>query len=154
MRLRPAREGDVQQFWVWANDPEARSQAFHSETVPWETHAAWYRAKLADPHCFMAILEASDGTPIGQIRFDEGPVGLEVDLSVSVPHRGQGVGQRLLTEGLAAVAERWPAGTTIVAKVLRSNPRSLALFTRCGFVSKGIRMLQGRAFHQLERALA
>jgi len=152
-RLRPARPEDAELVWRWANDPAVRAMAFTSEPILWDAHAAWYAAKLADPRCRVAILETTDGVPLGQIRFDEGPQGLEVDVSVASMWRGQGLGRVLLTQGLEAAARRWPMGTSVVAKILIDNQASVSLFERCGFIRKGTDSFQGKRFHWLERVL-
>lgn len=152
-RLRRATPQDARLLWQWANDPEVRRQAFDSAPIPWESHAAWYAGKLGDTRSLLSILEMPDGTPIGQIRFDQRSDGLEVDLSVSPTHRGRGIGCLLITRGLQAAAQRWPAGTTIMAKVLDGNQSSRRVFEASGFVAKGTRTFNEKAYHQLERTL-
>ena len=33
LKLRPAREGDCEQLWKWANDPDVRTSAFRSDVI-------------------------------------------------------------------------------------------------------------------------
>ena len=153
-RLRPAGPEDVALVFEWANDPEVRRNAFHPEAISWESHRVWYATKLVEAKTLMMILETGDGRPLGQIRFEEVPQGIEVDLSVAPSWRGQGLGRELVKQGLAAAAGRWPIGTTVIAKVLTSNVRSRRLFEGAGFLSQGVRMCRQTAYDQLERALA
>lgn len=152
-RLRAARPEDARFLWEWANDGEVRRQAFHAEPIPWESHTAWYAAKLSHADCLIAVLESSDGTPVGQIRFDRTPEGIEVDVSVASLLRGRGIGAELLRQGLEQGRSRWPAGTSVVARVLDDNARSRRLFERLGFVWKGMKTRDGKPYHHLERPL-
>lgn len=152
-QLRRASKQDAHLLWEWANDPVVRGQAFHPAPIPWETHEQWLDSRLESPTCLMAILETATGMPVGQIRFDQVAEGVEVDLSVAAAHRGQGLGHDLLRHGLEEARTRWPAGTRVIAKVLRDNARSMWVFERCGFLSRGLRFSQGKSYHYLERML-
>lgn len=152
-RIRPATAEDAPLLWQWANDPEVRRQAFHSEAIPWTSHLAWYAGKLADSRCLVAILETDHGATAGQIRFEEVPEGLAVDLSVAPTRRGQGIGRVVLLQGLELAAQRWAKGTAVLANVLAGNARSRRVFEACGFVRKGTGMRQGKLFDRLERLL-
>lgn len=153
-RLRSATSHDAHLLWEWANDPAMRRQAFQAESIPWETHVAWYQEKLRDPtRCLIAIVETEGGTPVGQIRFDQGSEGLDVDISVAASHRGKGIGQGLLRQGVEEARKRWPPGTRVIAKVLVGNQRSFPLFARSGFVSIGLHTWQGKAVHVFEQVL-
>lgn len=151
-RLRPALQADARLVWDWANDEETRRLAFHSEPIAWEPHAAWYSAKLASPDALIAILESPEGVPVGQIRFNRTPEGLEVDLSVAAAARSRGLGSELLRQGLRQARGRWRAGT-VIAKVLTENDRSKRLFERAGFLSTGSGTLNGKSYYRLERPL-
>ncbi len=151
-RLRPALPADARRFWDWANDAKTRRLAFHSEPIAWEPHAAWYSAKLASRDALIAILESKEGVPVGQIRFDRTPEGLEIDLFIEADARGRGLGTELLRQGLRQARSRWTAGT-VIAKVLAENDRSKRLFERAGFLSTGSGTLNGKTYHRLERPL-
>lgn len=152
-RIRPATPQDIELLWQWANEPEARRHAFRSEPILWATHEAWYMEKLRNPKCLLAILEARDAVPLGQVRFDQGPEGLEVDLSVAAPRRGAGIGHALLRHGLAAAAGRWTAGTLVIAKILEQNVPSMRVFERAGFALTSRGAWQQKRFVRMERTL-
>lgn len=152
-RLRPATAQDAALLWEWANDPEVRRRSFSPEPIAWESHQRWYAAKLTDAHTLIAILEAGDGYPLGQIRFEREPEHIEIDVTVAPGWRGQGIGRELLKRGLEAAARRWRAGTRLIAKVLPSNTASLRLFEDAGFVARGLRMAHDVSYYYFERAL-
>ncbi len=151
-RLRPALPSDAKLLWDWANEAQTRRVAFHSEPIAWESHVAWYSAKLSSPDALIAILESPEGIPIGQIRFDRTPEGLEIDLSVVAAARSRGLGIELLRQGLGQARSRWTAGT-VIAKMLMENDRSKRLFERSGFVAAGSGTLNGKTYYRLERPL-
>lgn len=152
-RFRRADPEDVRLLWEWANDSEVRANAFHSAPIPWESHVAWYREKLADARCLMAIFE-DRGRAVGHIRLEQRPDGLEVTLSVAREQRGQGIGQELLRQGLRAARGRWPAGTLVIANVLQGNAPSARLFTEAGFQMKGTGIRMEKPYQRFECTLS
>jgi UDP-2,4-diacetamido-2,4,6-trideoxy-beta-L-altropyranose hydrolase len=145
--------GDSELLLRWANEPDVRNQAFSSEPIGRSTHEAWYASKLRDPGCVIGILETTDHVPLGQVRFDAGPAGIEVDIAVDPAFRGRGVGQELLRQGLEAAAGRWPRGTPVIAEVLTSNTASRRLFERCGFMAVETDARHRKDFVRFEHAL-
>lgn len=150
-RLRAATGADARRLWEWANDPSVRRQAFHEAQIPWETHQTWFGRKLADPEaCLLAILESSDGSAVGQIRFDRGDEGLEIDIAINPAYRGKRLGRELLRQGLRHAQAKWVRGTRVIAHVLDGNAASTRLFAESGFVSAGRRRLHGKACERWE----
>ena len=47
--LRRAGPDDCATLWEWANDPLTRAQSFSPTAIPWDSHVAWFEARLADP---------------------------------------------------------------------------------------------------------
>jgi len=152
-RLRPASAHDAALLWEWANDSEVRRQSFHPEPIRWDAHVTWFRGKLSDPQCLIAILEDEQADALGQIRFDNGAEGLEVDISIAASRRGQRLGGVLLQLGLEQALRRWKAGTLVRANVLADNRRSIRLFERSGFRPSRTVLREGLSSVQLERTL-
>lgn len=101
----------------------------------------------------MTILETDDGTPLGQLRFDSVPDGVEADFSIAAAFRGQGYAAVLLREAMRRARERWPADVRVIARVLATNARSLAACQRAGFRIDEYGNEGGRPYVRLERVL-
>jgi RimJ/RimL family protein N-acetyltransferase len=67
--LRKATMDDVEITFQWANHPQTREFAFQKEFISFDSHAEWFKGKLADNTCIFKLFIKGD-TPIGSIRFD------------------------------------------------------------------------------------
>ena len=128
----------------WANDPQVRTNSFSSEPIDADDHHRWFQKGLADLNRLMLIATASDGCPVGQIRFDrhaspdpggvpEATVGLSLDRCA----RGHGLAKTLVRLGLQEMEQRWGPSIDVVAEVMASNTASNGCFSRCGFTLEG-----------------
>jgi len=96
LRLRPAMAEDARLIFDWANDPGVRAVSFSSEPIVWENHLNWFQAKLSDANYHIWVAEDSEGTPIGQVRFEvEGPVAT-ISISLDTAQRGKNRGSLLI----------------------------------------------------------
>jgi spore coat polysaccharide biosynthesis protein SpsF len=133
VRLRPATPDDERRLWEWANDPAVRRFAFSTEAIPYDDHARWFAARLADRGCRLFIVEDRDGQPVGQIRTDRRDGGaLEISVSIAEAHRGRGLG----TAALRALEREFQRGGETVrlfGRVKGSNAASAAAFRRAGY---------------------
>ena len=131
-RLRKANVEDAKLIFDWANEPDVRANSFNPELIEWDNHIKWFRNKLDSVGCIILILEEHDH-PIGQIRFDlNDEAQWEVDYSVGSEFRGQGIGKRIIKEGMSHLHQN-KYHEPIVAKVKRSNIPSLKVFRKLGF---------------------
>lgn len=136
--LRAATAGDCRTYWEWANDPQVRAMAFHSEPIPWEGHCQWFERRLASPSSHLFVLEDAEGRPLGQVRFDAVADGVfEIDVSVGPGRRGGGVGRVLIARGEAAL-RGGADGRMCRALVKPCNAASLALFRSSGYQERGM----------------
>ena len=130
LRLRPACPDDVGLYFNWANDPEVRRQAIHSEPIFWKGHQEWFVNKLKDSQSRLFVLLA--GTlPVGQIRFDRQGDEAQIDYSLDALVRARGWGVQLVAMGNALVQQSEPI--RIRAEVKAENHSSRAVFVRLGF---------------------
>jgi len=130
LRLRPACPNDVGLYFNWANEPEVRRQAIHSEPILWKGHQAWFASKLADPQSRLFVLLAG-ALPVGQIRFDRQGEEAQIDYSLDVLVRQRGWGTQLVAMGIALFRQSDPV--RIRAEVKAENLSSRAVFARLGF---------------------
>jgi UDP-2,4-diacetamido-2,4,6-trideoxy-beta-L-altropyranose hydrolase len=128
--LRRASRHDVFSYFNWANDPEVRTNAIHTEPISWSTHEKWFTTKLADPDAVLFVLEA-DGLPVGQVRFDKQGDEARIDYSLDAVVRGRGWAVPLVSMGAFLMQQMHPV--RLRADVKESNGASRAVFVRLGF---------------------
>lgn len=140
--LRPAAWDDLRQVWRWNNGPDVRRWSMRVESIPFEDHEQWFRARLDDPEHRLWIAHV-DGRDIGVVRIDGAGV---VSIALAEDARGQGWGTRAL--GLACQFE----GRTLEAWIAEDNAASIHCFERCGFEARGEELHGARTFVKYERA--
>lgn len=128
--LRPALKNDALIYHDWANDPTVRQNAFSSAPIPLDAHLDWFEKKLADPDCYMFVLEVN-GLSVGQIRFEFQGEEAIVDYSLDRIVRGRGWGSELVRMGATMLNTIRPA--VIKGQVKPENLISSAIFMRLGF---------------------
>jgi UDP-2,4-diacetamido-2,4,6-trideoxy-beta-L-altropyranose hydrolase len=142
LRLRRIQAQDCLQLWQWANDPAVRPVSFATEPIPWERHLLWFNSKLRDPNAVLYLVVDSEDVPAGQVRYQIDSTTAEVSISLAPQFRGKGYGKSVLelaTEDLF----RTTAVTQIDAYVKPNNTASLRLFTRAGYASERIELING-----------
>jgi RimJ/RimL family protein N-acetyltransferase len=140
INLSSAKAVDEALLLRWANDLQVRNNSFSPEPILPSSHAIWFKKALFDPNRLLFIVKTVDGCPIGQIRFDRPPhvdklqaCVANVDVSLDLCARGQGLASELLRLGLQAMEQCWGQTTDVVAEVLKTNVASNACFSRTGF---------------------
>lgn len=130
--IRPVTELDSRQLWKWRNTPADRAHSFSTKPISWETHLDWFSNKLADPACYLFIIELQ-GRSVGQLRveIDDDASG-EVHIFVDQQFRGQGLAKEALALSKLALKKNVRV-TTLVARVKPDNVSSAILFLKSGF---------------------
>jgi UDP-2,4-diacetamido-2,4,6-trideoxy-beta-L-altropyranose hydrolase len=96
LKLRPAKADDARLIFDWANNPGVRAVSFSSEQIVWEHHLTWFTTKLNHATYRIWVAEDTEGTPIGQVRFEvEGPVAT-ISISLDEAQRGKNRGSLLI----------------------------------------------------------
>ncbi|MBI5482349.1 MAG: UDP-2,4-diacetamido-2,4,6-trideoxy-beta-L-altropyranose hydrolase [Deltaproteobacteria bacterium] len=130
--LRRADAADLLLYHEWANDPDVRANSFSSDPIPLETHRRWFQRRLADPACFLYLLEEG-GQAAAQIRFDLVAGGARVSFSVDRARRGHGLAAEVLRRGARRLAGDAPHGRLAFGLVKRGNGASLRAFRAAGY---------------------
>lgn len=133
MQARFATLEDEKRLLDWANDPTTRSNAFSSAPIPADGHARWLRQQLGDPASVrLYIVETADGVALGQVRFDCGDRGWEIDYTIAPEFRGYGLGRRLLDTALMRLRADAP-GAQVFGQVKGDNVPSRKVFESLDF---------------------
>jgi UDP-2,4-diacetamido-2,4,6-trideoxy-beta-L-altropyranose hydrolase len=132
LALRNAHESDSRLIFEWANDPATRSVSFSTEVIPWETHQAWYLAKLQDPYCIIFMALEAGGRPVGMVRYQLEGMESVVSINLDPNQRGKGYGAQILK---ISADRLFRTGKTrlIHAYIKPDNVPSIRAFTKAGF---------------------
>lgn len=129
--LDSATMEDLKTYFIWANDPEVRSQAYNTEFIKFEDHQKWFEQKLLSKNSLMFIFKAYD-KDIGQVRFDilENNTAL-IDYSVDKSFRSKGFGRQILQMAIKKFREKY--SIPLVAHVKSDNISSKKNFEKMKF---------------------
>ena len=132
----------------WRNDPASVANSIQSRPVAEDEHKDWLRRKLDDEDCIIYIA-SSDGTPVGQVRFDVEGTAAEVSVIVAPEARGLGFATSLLRHAC------WKAGfARYVAYILPQNKASVAAFRKAGFSHTGQERVDGVLVKRMDLKLS
>jgi UDP-2,4-diacetamido-2,4,6-trideoxy-beta-L-altropyranose hydrolase len=132
LRLRLVTADDRQLLFQWANDPAVRNNSFHSKTIGWEEHCAWFTAKIQDPACLMFLAFVDGRRPLGLARFDIQSHSAMVSVSIAAEWRGQGWGGRVIRKACEAIFAARPVAR-VNAYIKQDNIASQSAFANAGF---------------------
>jgi RimJ/RimL family protein N-acetyltransferase len=96
LKMRYAKEEDVDLYFRWANDTSVRQNSFNPEPILFENHSDWFKEKLKSDRANLYIFEVL-GKPVGQFRIDKVDDAWEIDYSVDKSCRGLGVGKAIIS---------------------------------------------------------
>ena len=140
--LRPAVIGDCRRLWEWRNEGATREASFHTESIPFEAHEAWFSRKLNDPYTRIFIATDAGGRELGYARFDIKQGEAEISVSLDRGERGKGYGIDVIRRGSDQLLKTEPV-QRIIAHIKTSNPASRTAFERAGFVLRGCKEIAG-----------
>ncbi|MDR2038361.1 MAG: UDP-2,4-diacetamido-2,4,6-trideoxy-beta-L-altropyranose hydrolase [Bacteroidales bacterium] len=133
--LRAAIMDDIDLYYQWANDPEARKNAFlSSDDIPYKDHCKWFNDKLISHNTYLWVLERK-GIPLGHIRFDIDRESKYATISYFIDkrYRNSGWGLSIVKLGLEKLG-RLEDNITVDAIVKRTNIGSIRIFERLNFM--------------------
>jgi UDP-2,4-diacetamido-2,4,6-trideoxy-beta-L-altropyranose hydrolase len=147
IRLRSVQEDDCRLLWDWANDPDVRTGSFSSEPISWEQHLKWFKSKMADKDCLIFLAADSEGSPIGQARFERKKDNARISVSVRKGFRDSGYGSRIIELASKKVFEVFDI-QKIDSYIKIENKPSKSAFTNAGYKEIGLKTIKGhRALH-------
>ena len=140
--LRRAIDSDCRSFWEWTNDAAADSVSLAKESISWERHMQWFRARLADPQSILYTAVNRQGHSMGMVRYQVDGTHAVLSIVLGAAFRGKGNGRKIL---FLAAEElfRNSSVAAIHAFVKLSNQPSVRLFESAGFRKAGIETMHG-----------
>jgi len=147
-----AKEADLDDLYVLANEAEARRNSLSSAEIPWKDHIAWFNEKLQSDSCIFYVIRNKLGVLVGQVRFDRilgNENGYVVSFGLAKDFRGRGLGTRLLQGAMKKLySKAQPA--RVVAYIKKENEASLKCFLHVGFRLLGEMVLHDNDVYQLQ----
>lgn len=143
--VRPANASDSEDVLRWRNDITSREQSRDPELISAETHIAWFAGILNSSNNYLYIAEFSDGTKIGQVRFDsitEKESTFEVSISIAPEFRGRNLSVEILLTAEAEFRSKF-SPLTLKAYVLSINVPSQHLFSSAGYTIDPVKVDDG-----------
>ncbi len=132
---RQATESDENLILDWANDPGTRRNAFNPEPISVDVHRDWffYRLKNPDQSRLYIVQTERNGTPVGQVRFEDSCAEWEIHYSLDRDFRGRGVGLSIVKVALAEWQKSLISPVKLFGRVKRENLASRKIFESLGF---------------------
>jgi spore coat polysaccharide biosynthesis predicted glycosyltransferase SpsG/RimJ/RimL family protein N-acetyltransferase len=133
--VRDVRLNDAENLLAWRTDDRNWQHNWtNSEKPDLQTHVAWLKAQLGDPHCVFRILTRGD-EPVGVVRFDLRDEGTSAYLSIYlVPAwHGQKMGLAVYLAAELALRRSHPKVRQIVSRIHCDNSASERLHRDAGF---------------------
>ncbi len=157
LSLRTATLDDEQLLLDWSNDSQTRRNAFNPEPIAAPTHAAWLRARLAQPDtCVLLVAQAGNGVAVGTIRFER-DTNSDADswwlsYSLDAAFRRLGLAHVLVEQGVQMLARHTGNTGCVKALVKPDNPASLKTFAALSFSETRMEHL-GHDVHCFQQSL-
>jgi UDP-2,4-diacetamido-2,4,6-trideoxy-beta-L-altropyranose hydrolase len=129
--LRKVEISDSKLIYGWQKNPKTREYANDSSIPSWDNHIEWMSQKINSPLSYFWLV-LHNGIPSGVLRLDpinlgEGD-GYLISIFIDPKKHGLGIGKKAID-----IAKYIFLGTTLYAKVLENNKRSISLFYGSNF---------------------
>lgn len=137
LSLRLATPDDMMTLFTWRNDAVTREMSIDTAPVELSSHEVWYRDALSRSSCLIYIVEQGDtADKVAMLRFETDSDKKQSNISINLnpQHRGRGLGQQCLDEGIKLFKAAVPSCERILAHIKASNVGSQKSFVRAGFV--------------------
>lgn len=132
LKARHAVHGDLELYFLWANDPLVRQHSFQSKPISKHEHQDWFSQKLQNDNSYLYVIEG-DGVPIGQVRFERDQDDAWIAYMLAKELRGKNLGHRLLQAAIEFFLTECKTVLTLKAKVKSENHPSRRVFRKLGF---------------------
>jgi len=135
VKYRKALQIDIDEVFLWINDPDTRAMSLNSGLIDYDDHKKWYSSKLTDDENVMVIgfEDHEQSKKSGVVRFENRQTSVRVSINLSPESRGQGVGAEFLLKSQDFIPTAWPA-TLLMAEIKSQNVASIKTFINAGYV--------------------
>jgi RimJ/RimL family protein N-acetyltransferase len=133
--LRPAGPSDIRRLFDLRNDPLTVSVSSSRREVSWEEHESWFQSVIGNPRHLIYVVNVEHSVPVGTVRLEwKSEDTAVISIALAPSHTGRGLGPRAIDEACREAFDHWPAVSRILAHIRIENRRSIAAFSRSGFV--------------------
>jgi RimJ/RimL family protein N-acetyltransferase len=134
LQLRKAQLSDLDLYFHWVNDSDARQNAITVKQIDYDEHCVWFAEKVISKDACLWVMEYEE-VPVGQIRFDIDRSLKEATISyfIAQEHRGKGFGLSVVKLGLELFFGTKKDISTINAVVKSTNGYSRKIFEHFSF---------------------
>jgi RimJ/RimL family protein N-acetyltransferase len=132
MIIREAKIEDLEDVFLWRNDPLTRSMSITSEQVSKEEHVNWFNKSLTNPNRKLYI-GVSDKVKVGicRIDYDIHKNCGDVSINLNPQIRGKNLSYELLNNSMKIY---WETNIGYLqATIKKENVVSTKIFKKCGF---------------------
>lgn len=140
INFRKANFDDAGFILEWRNDERIRLKALSKDIIAMKDHMRWFVEILTSKREFLFIAEINNN-PIGVLRFDMLSDDVaEVNFYLNPEKIGQGLGKKVLSDGVLLAKENFPKLSKIIAKIIPDNSVSIKVFEAVGFQKSHIQL--------------
>lgn len=133
LKYRLATEGDVDLFFLWINDEQARANSYNKESVDYDKHVQWFTKRIHSSN-FTFLIFFSDLNPVGQVRFElMAPSEAVISVMVDKAHRGMGHASNMIALASDFFLQK-NQGCKITAYTFKANQASFRSFQNAGYI--------------------
>ncbi len=137
LRFRDATLADARMLYGWRNDPTVRRHFFDAREIDFDGHRAWMDSVLRAEDRLLLIAVDARGD-FACVRFDLHGDSAEISLYLDPARIGEGLGAAVVQDAVSVVRERVAGLSKVVARVMRDNTASRAVFERAGFATESL----------------
>ncbi|MDA9006834.1 GNAT family N-acetyltransferase [Litoricola sp.] len=126
---------DIDDVFLWKNDPTSIQQSLNRESITWADHSDWFQQILRSANvCFLMCRSDLLDCKIGVVRFDIDASIAVLSINLDPQMRGLGFGYECLSNAIDFLAKNFKSVDVVQAKVRVENKISDRIFKKIGFV--------------------
>ncbi len=132
LTYRKVNNGDKDLLYKWASDPLSRKSSLDSKPITLKEHENWFKLKMLDSSYYMFIFKLYSNS-VGLLRLESRNSEFLLSFLVDPSFRGKGIGFSIIKESIKIAADINKTAR-IKAVIKKSNPASISIFKKAGFV--------------------